>query len=107
MSRAEVSVKTTIAVDLGDFTTRDLIDELESRGHIVDSDCAAELDTESLVMELAKREVYHFAEVPLDILIKALEKFGYPQELLQPLLEWNNQPFPTLAKLDAWKALCK
>ena len=104
--KAEAEVKTTVTVDLGDFTTADLIDELESRGHAVDADCAFELDTMDILEELSRRQSEDFARVPLDKLIDALVKFGCPAHLVKELREWENQPIPTKAKLDKWLSQC-
>ena len=104
--KAEATIKTTVTVDLGDFTTADLIDELESRGHAIDADCASELDTQDLLEELNRRQSDEFARVPLDELIKALVKFDCPTHLVQGLRVWENQPIPTKAKLDKWLSQC-
>lgn len=105
--RTEVSVKTTVTVDLKDFHTQDLIDELEERGHIVDSDCADELKTWDLLVALSKREyTEQFAQVPLTVLIKSLKHFGCPESFIQQLLEWDKEPIPTPAKLEKWRASC-
>jgi len=104
--KAEVTVKTTVMVDLGDFTTADLIDELEGRGHAIDADCASELDTQDLLDELSRRQSEEFARVPLDRLIGAFVKFGCPTNLVKELREWENQPLPTKAKLEKWLSQC-
>lgn len=105
--KAEATIKTTVTVDLGDFLTQDLIDELEYRGHAVDADCASELNTLDLLEELARRQSEDFARVPLDRLINALAKFGVPRYLLDELNGWERQPIPTKAKLESWLALSR
>lgn len=103
--KAEAMVKTTVTVDLEDFATADLIDELEARGHAVDSDCAYELDTLALLDGLSSRQLEDFARVPLGRLIDALGKFGCPADLVAELREWERQPVPTKDKLNRWLAL--
>lgn len=104
--KAEATVNTSVTVDLGDFQTRDLIDEIESRGHAVDADCASELDTRDLLEELSRRDTDDFARIPLDRLIGALVKFGCPDNLIKELREWERQPTPTKAKLEKWLMSC-
>ena len=104
--KAEAEVKTSVMVDLGDFATSDLIEELEERGHAVDANSACELDTCDLLEELSRRATDDSARVPLDRLIDALARFGCPVILIGELREWERQPLPTKAKLEAWKALC-
>jgi hypothetical protein len=105
--KGSVVVKTEVEVDLSDFATRDLINELEDRGHIVDGDCAAQLDTEDLLQELSDRAYTNqFSKVRLDVLIKTLAGFGCPGELVQQLLEWEREPVPTAFKLARWIESC-
>lgn len=104
--KAEAEVKTSVTVDLGDFATGDLIEELEERGHAVDADSADELDTRDLVEELSRRSTDAFARVPLDRLIDALGRLGCPVALIEELREWERQPIPTKVKLEQWIVLC-
>lgn len=106
--KAEACIKTTVTIDLGDFATRDLINELEERGHAVDADCAAELDTSDLLEELCRRQyTKQFATVPLHVLIGALKHFGCPPDLIDRLLEWDITPVATEATLTQWVASCQ
>lgn len=106
--KAEAVVKTTITVDLKAFTTFDLISELESRGHVVDADCAMELDTEDLLKELCTRNSpIHFGKVPLDALIQSLRRFDCPAEIMDQLLEWDSTPVVTRESLNTWLALSR
>jgi hypothetical protein len=104
---ASVVVKTEIEVDLSDFHTKDLIDELESRGHAVDADCAADLNTNALLTELSLRAYsIDFHRLPLETLIKGLKAYHCPDSLMDQLLDWAKEPVPTLKKLENWLATC-
>lgn len=102
-----VTVRTEIEVYLSDFHTKDLIDELERRGHAVDADCAADLDPNELLRELCRRAYsIDYNRVPLEILIEGLQHYHCPANLMTRLLEWQNEPVPTLKKLENWLATC-
>jgi hypothetical protein len=105
--KASAVVKTEVEVDLSDFTTHDLIVELESRGHAVDADCAADLGTADLLSELSKRAYSaNFPKLPLDMLIRYLRDYSCPAELIAQLEAWASEPVPTLKKLEEWLAAC-
>ena len=105
--KATAVVKTEVEVDLSDFTTRDLIDELEYRGHAVDADCTQDLDTVDLLKELTLRaHSTNFAKLPLDMIIKGIKAYGCPASLITELEEWANKPVPTPQKLRDWLAAC-
>lgn len=104
--KAEVTIKTSVLVDLGDFATCDLIQELEGRGHAVDSDCAAELNTADLIHELAQRRYEEIIQCPTDRLIVALEHLGCPQTIISQLKDWDKEPIVTESKLKQWLLMC-
>jgi hypothetical protein len=105
--KASVVVSTEIEVELSDFHTKDLIDELERRGHAVDADCAADLDTNALLSELSQRAPsIDFHRLPLELLTKGLEQYHCPASLMSQLLDWAREPVPTVKKLENWLAAC-
>jgi len=100
--KAELDVKTTVTVDLSDFPLRDLIGEIEERGHDVDNSDLSSASVGELLDELHDRGNIEFAQLDMSELIKALGYAGCPMKLIEELDTWNNQPVPTTAKLKSW-----
>jgi hypothetical protein len=102
-----VVVKTEVEVDLSNFHTKDLIDEVERRGHAVDAECAADLDTNDLLKELSLRAYsINFHSLPLKTLLEGLKQYHCPSSLMNQLLDWEREPVPTLKKLEDWLSAC-
>jgi uncharacterized protein HemY len=75
-----------IDVDLGEFRTGELIDELRRRHALKRED----------LIELSPKAI-----------VAMLEEFGCPQSIIKQLQEWANQPVVTIHKLVAWKEACE
>jgi len=76
---------TCIEVDLSEFRTGELIDELRRRHALTKED----------LVELSPKAI-----------VGILEEFGCPQSIIKQLEEWANQPVTTIHKLVAWKESC-
>lgn len=71
------TIHTTVEVELHEFSTRELLQELSKRG-----------------------------PVPLTWLIQALKDFGCPPELIAQLEAWDATPVATPIKLKEWALAC-
>jgi hypothetical protein len=74
-----------VEVDIGEFTTGELINELRHR-HTLKRDDLVDLSPKAI--------------------IGMLEEFGCPQSIIKQLEEWERQPITDIRKLVAWKELC-
>jgi len=74
-----------IDVDLSEFRTGELIDELRRRHTLTKED----------LVELSPKAI-----------VGVLEEFGCPQPIIKQLEEWANQPVATINKLIVWKESC-
>lgn len=74
-----------IDVDLSEFRTGALIDELRHRHALTKED----------LVELSPKAI-----------VGILEEFGCSQLIIKQLVEWANQPVATIQKLIAWKESC-
>lgn len=74
-----------IEVDLSEFRTGELLNELRRRHKLTKED----------LVELSPKEI-----------VGILEEFGCPQPIIKQLVEWANQPVVTIQKLIAWKESC-
>jgi hypothetical protein len=74
-----------VEVDLGDFRTGEIIDELRRRHSL----------TRDQLIDLSPKEI-----------IRMLEEFSCPESIIKQLEEWSNQPVVTIHKLIAWKEAC-
>jgi len=77
--------KICVEVDLGDFRTGELINELRRRHELRRDD----------IINLSPREI-----------ITLLQEFGCPASIINQLEEWANLPVATILKLVAWKEAC-
>jgi uncharacterized protein HemY len=74
-----------IDVNISEFTTGELIEELRRRRTLTRQD----------LIELSPKAI-----------VGILEEFGCPQVIIKQLQEWANQPVVTIHKLIAWKEAC-
>ena len=106
MKRTEINVKTTITVDLGDFPTRDLIDELEDRGHMVDNS-DLQITSAELLDGLAHRGLNDFIPSDTRELVKALKYAGCPNDIVERLEVWQSEPLVDDRRLQKWLEFCQ
>jgi len=74
-----------VDIDLDQFTTGELINELRRQHSLTRDDLA----------DLSPKEI-----------IRMLEQFSCPDSIIKQLDEWANQPVVTVHKLIAWKESC-
>ena len=74
-----------VDVDISEFNTGELIDELRRRHCLTRDD----------LIDLSPKQ-----------LIRMLEEFSCPQSIIKQLDEWERQPVITIQKLMLWKESC-
>lgn len=100
MTKHEISVETTVVVELADIDTNALKDELEERGHTVDAVDISKYSANDLIEELKSRCYKDLAVLYIPDLIDILCIAQCPQDLLDKLDAWALEPVVSIERME-------